>query len=385
MITRASSRPFVFLAATPFDTCLSGRTRRLAERLAARGHDVTFVERPDRRSLLRGAFQSRGRCDAPSTVRVLRPPFRPGRGWGSIGGLERVWRRRTNGVLARTVPDLQHAVVIASTPWWSPLIDGLACGAFAYDCIDHLSVHAGPGGLDRFAREEADLLARADFVTTVSLPLRDALTPRFDPERIFLVPNGVSSDWFDAPVEAVPRSNLTDHADRPLGGFVGSLFEWIDVDLLAATARALPHVAFVLIGPRRRGVRLDALTALPNLRLLPPVPYAQVPGVIGAFDVCLIPFKQDAISRCADPLKRYEYCASGKPVVSSVSFCSDGAPDPIIAAETRAAFIAAIESAIADDTPARQADRIAYGRRHTWQVRADALLAAVDAVLSRDA
>jgi glycosyltransferase involved in cell wall biosynthesis len=47
------------------------------------------------------------------------------------------------------------------------------------------------------------------------------------------------------------------------------------------------------------------------------VPYSQVPKYISAMDVCLIPFKLNAISESALPLKLFEYMACEKPVIST--------------------------------------------------------------------
>src|SRR5437879_1493332 len=63
---------FVFLAAVGFDSCLSGRSRRLAEALAALGHRVAFVELPGvRASLTRLAGLGPGAADTAG-VRVVR-------------------------------------------------------------------------------------------------------------------------------------------------------------------------------------------------------------------------------------------------------------------------------------------------------------------------
>jgi glycosyltransferase involved in cell wall biosynthesis len=47
------------------------------------------------------------------------------------------------------------------------------------------------------------------------------------------------------------------------------------------------------------------------------VDYTEVPRYIAATDVCLIPFKPNAISAGAVPLKLFEYMACGKPVLST--------------------------------------------------------------------
>ena len=378
----ASERPFVFFAATDFSTCLSGRTRRLAEALSEVGFPVTFVELPSARRILTDGFRTGVRTFTGSSVRVMRVPPLPGHGRKSSSILEEAWCRHVARAMQRRIPHLDGAVLITSTPWWSGLVPKLPCAARCYDCVDHLSVQAGPGRWARFLQWENELLASSDLVSTVSRPLYDDLVQRRDPDRVFLIPNGVADEWMQSRIEPVSRSTLGCRSDRPLAGFVGSLFEWVDVDLLLTSARALPHVEFVLVGPRCRSVQLGMLRSLPNVHVLDPVPYERVPHVVQAFDVGLIPFKQDLVSECADPLKLYEYCSQGKPVVSSVRFCNNEETTPIIVAEGRDDFIAAIPSTVVHDTPEQRADRIAFARRHTWRARGKALLDAVDHTLS---
>ena len=47
------------------------------------------------------------------------------------------------------------------------------------------------------------------------------------------------------------------------------------------------------------------------------IPYKQVPKYISCMDVCLIPFKLDAVSQSSLPLKLFEYMACEKPVIST--------------------------------------------------------------------
>ena len=130
----------------------------------------------------------------------------------------------------------------------------------------------------------------------------------------------------------------------------------------------------------RHGVGLSRLRRLPNVRCHRAVPYERVPGIIRTFDVCLMPFINDEISSCADPLKTYEYCALGKPVVSTVPHRAGSAPAPIHVATTADAFIEAIRSAATDDSLDKRRQRTDFARQHTWADRAERFLAAIESV-----
>ena len=55
----------------------------------------------------------------------------------------------------------------------------------------------------------------------------------------------------------------------------------------------------------------------PRLHWLGPKPYAELPGCLKGFDVCLIPFVVNELTRRLSPTKTPEYLAGGKPVVST--------------------------------------------------------------------
>jgi len=272
--------------------------------------------------------------------------------------------------------------VIASTPRWAAVVREIPCALRCYDYIDHVAVHAGPTGDARIKAMDEELLRLSDLVTAVSEPLCVEVAARFDPNRVFLVPNAVPGEWLEKEMVAYPRSKLVRDPRRTLAGFVGSLFEWIDIDLLVEAARRAPDVEFVLVGPTRRRVSMARLYALPNVRRFPPVPFSMVPSLVLAFDVCLIPFKKDVVSACADPLKLYEYCALGKPVVSTVPFTTGGTPAPITVAATPAAFVQAIQRSIVEDSEASRRRRVDFARAHTWQRRAQQFLQIVEGQLA---
>ena len=86
--------------------------------------------------------------------------------------------------------------------------------------------------------------------------------------------------------------------------------EWFDTALLAATARALPQVSFVIIGPG--STRLTELADFRNVYLLGTRPYAVIPAYYQHAAVGLIPFTRAGHAAFVDsinPLKLYEYTA----------------------------------------------------------------------------
>jgi len=374
----AGKMRFVFLAAVRWDSIIAGRTRRLAEAVRAEGHPAVFVELPRvRNTAARVVRRMKGAASgSDGGVEVVRLGPVPGAARLPNAPTTKLWRHGAVRRIRRCFGEGPTAVVV-TTPWWAPVALRLAPEVLCYDCNDRVEVHCSAGLGPQFRRWHDELLGAADVVTVVSNCLREDVSGAAG-ATIHVIPNGVEQAWLEGAASPVPRSALTDRPDRPIAGFVGSLFEWVDQELLRACALAMPDVQFVLVGPTRRKVPLAALKNLPNLRRLPAQPFEDVPNWIAAFDVCLVPFKRDAIGDAADPVKLYEYCALGKPVVST---CGPGDPTQapsLEVAESHEEFIEAIGTALASDTPEQQRRRRGAAAACTWKRRAADLISAVE-------
>ncbi|MBP6218936.1 MAG: glycosyltransferase [Oligoflexales bacterium] len=162
-------------------------------------------------------------------------------------------------------------------------------------------------------RQEENLIKKVDhvFCTSEDLLAR-AQTIRADS---LLLENGVNYEHFSRPQTVVPDDLL--NLPRPIALYVGSIEPWLDQELLRKAALAFPQISFVLVGPKR--VDLSKLEGLKNLHFLGPKPYSELPKYTQAADFGLIPFDLDnfkAMIDAVNPLKLYEYFASGLPVVA---------------------------------------------------------------------
>lgn len=367
-----SHEPIVFLSAVSYDSVLSGRTRRLAEAFAALGHDVAFIELPSLRAAAERLLRPRKPASPAGGVQVVRLTPMPGYLRMARSPQARAWAAFAQRSLRKRIPGLDRAFLVVSTPWWTPVLRGLSRDRLCYDCIDHVSVQTPRGRASLFNDWEAELLRASDSVAVVSDRLHRDIASRIGPERVFLVRNGVPEPWTRDSFDPLPPEAVRD-LPRPVSGFVGALFEWVDRDLLVKVARRLPQVTQMLVGPTRRGVSLAALDACANVRRYPAQPHDDVPRWIQACDACLIPFQRNLVSQCADPIKLYEYLALGKPVISTLAFRDDA---PVHVAENAEAFAECVEAALAEPKEQRTA-RKAYARAHTWPRRAQELLAGI--------
>ena len=93
--------------------------------------------------------------------------------------------------------------------------------------------------------------------------------------------------------------------------------------LTAAAARLAAHpVHFAFVGEGADKARLQQRVrdlGLRNVTLLPGVPHAEVPAVLAAADITLVPLRDVPLFGTFIPSKMFEYLAAGKAVIGSVA------------------------------------------------------------------
>lgn len=230
-----------------------------------------------------------------------------------------------------------------------------------YDCHDLLSGFSNMASALVAAEER--LFAEAALVIFSSRTLQARHPEVAGKSR--LAPNGVDAERFSP---APPRAKT-----RPLvAGYVGAIEEWFDVEAVRGAALANPECRFILAG-RIESAGAAQLKALPNVEMPGEIAYEKVPALLREFDIGLIPFLVNDLTRAADPIKLYEYFACGLPVVSSRLPEVEPYGDLVYLASGAKDFAAAVRAALAEDDRTRRAKRIAAAARRTWNERAKEL------------
>ena len=225
-------------------------------------------------------------------------------------------RRHATGCFDIALADAPWAGLVARTLQREGRVDRLV-----YDDMDHV------GGGQRLAwrrrwieRIEKRLVAEADIVVCVGpelAALREAATGR----QPAVLPNGADLARF-APPPVRP-------AHPPTALYMGRLEAARGVDLaidaMAAVRQVLPQACLLVLGDgdaayvARLQTRIAALNLQQTVKLLGPVPHAQLPRYLCRADVGIATFRLSEQGRYAMPLKVAEYMAAGVPVV-----CTEG-------------------------------------------------------------
>ncbi len=260
---------------------------------------------------------------------------------------------------------LRECVVIVQFPFWRGLALELRAKIGApviYDIMDDWGNWPADPRISEFSlNEERALVAEADVVTVTSREFAD----RHREHNPVWIPNGADVEFFQQACGA----RLLDGGPAPVIGYYGAIAAWFDLELMAEVARLRPQYRFVLIG-QVHGVDPAELAALPNVQLLGEKHYREIPSWLAAFDVALIPFRCNALTRGVDPVKLYEYFSQGKAVVATPLEDIQQHQRLLYLADSPSEFAEAIDRALDEDGPERKDERIAFARDNTWDRRA---------------
>lgn len=310
--------------------------------------------------------------DEALDLHVVSPPMLP---WMRPPALRRINRESMRAAVHRACDRLGiHAPIVVTTVPNGVDAAGVAGSqALVYYCVDDFTNWPGVDAVAARAME-SELLDVCCGVLATSQNLADTRRPRDG--VVTLLPHGVdvehlgrASDPGTAPVDGARRG-------RPVLGYLGLVDARLDVDLVLSVARARRDWDVVLLGPTDAAPD-PRLSAEPNLRLVPGVPYARLPEALAAFDVAILPYVRNDLTRSINPLKLREYLASGKPIVAtSLPEVARFAPEVSIA-DTRDDFVSAVESAL-EGPRDRRSQRAALLAADSWDARAERFLAFIE-------
>ncbi len=362
-----------------WDFCWTGK-QHLMSRLARRGHRILYVDRRPAeqrlptaqalRQLAGGGFP--GVQKLPTGANGCLWIFTP-QTFAALG-----WRRSEACRLLHLRLAMRHLGLTAEAalvlhPYAYPEAARLNPLGIVYYAVDDYSAYGTNVSDEKseLRHLENRMVARAQICLSVSPRLRERFA-RFH-SRSYLLPNGADVDHF-APGQLErfrPHPGLRE-GEAPVLGFIGQVDERLDQDLLRNLAQRQPDWDFILAGRIKSGLDLSRLTDLPNIRFLGYQPHEKLPSIAREVDVWLLPYRKTDLTHACNPMKVYEYLATGRPVVAIPLDGLVEGREAVRLAEGVDAFQQAIRAALAQPAEGRE-QRLAAAERLSWEDRAKAL------------
>ena len=214
-------------------------------------------------------------------------------------------------------------------------------------------------------------LAEAEIVFAVSPTLVQQLI-ELDPEcGARLLPNGCR------------LQDLLPDAGKPAAGLVGQLNDRLDLDLLEAIRDA--GITWRIAGPLRGSdpawrARMEEFLASDGVQWAGQIPSEQVAEFLSHCRVGITPYADNEFNQASFPLKTLDYLAAGLPVISTNLPSSKWlATEHVLIAQSNTEFVDLLGQAVSSGLePAERQERRQIAEQHTWERRAQQLLAEID-------
>lgn len=237
-----------------------------------------------------------------------------------------------------------------------------------YYCVDEYVAFDGVPK-EAIQKQEVELIKKADFIFTTSTGLYESKRI-YNPERTFYSPHGVDITHFKQALdENLPIPEDVRHMPRPIIGFYGLIDNWVHLDLISQAAQARPDWSFLLIG----NVKTDIthLNALKNVYLLGRKPYEELPRYNKIFDVALLPYILNDLTKNMNHIKLREYLAAGTPVVATRSPEVEKFKEVLYIVDGVADFVQKIELALNEKGPVPLSQRLQFIDHESWENRVE--------------
>ncbi len=385
---RLKGRDIVCVGFADWDTELWTNQHHLMSRLA-RENRVLFVE-----SLGLRRPQLAGR-DMARVWRRLRRGLAPPRAVDGLHVLSPLVlplhrSRLARALNARLLPalvrraakrlGLQRPILWAYVPQAEVLIDALDPSLIIYHCVDDIAAHERIDTAS-FRAAELRFAARADLVMASAPALAKRL--RTISGSVMDAPNVSDTELFSRALEPGPIDPGMAALPLPRIVFTGAIVAIkLDMPLIVELARLRPSWSFALVGPVGPGeprTDISTLAAEPNIHLLGPRTYDELPDVLRGADAGLIPYARNDLTEGIFPMKVYEYLAAGLPVIATELPALAGIADVATAPDARG-IAALLDVALTEDSPDRRAERSRSAAANSWERRLEEIATAIAAL-----
>ena len=258
---------------------------------------------------------------------------------------------------------------------------GVVCGRrfnedlLLYHCYDEIEA---ANWLKRHGVSlERTFMRMADAVIVTSQGLLEA--KRSLSTACFLVKNAVNYPLFSKAFRSVvPR-------DSPVIGYIGSIDDRLDYDLLEDLIRRMPDTRFVFVGRIVDAAGGSVLRKYSNVVLHGPKKVHELPSFVETFSAGIIPFVKNSFTKGIYPLKINEYLAAGIPVISTdFGYLQDFA-GIISIAGTPEEFGTKVLWELSEDTEQKRVDRRKMASQNSWEHRAEELSVIIGQLENRPA
>jgi len=212
-------------------------------------------------------------------------------------------------------------------------------------------------------------LTHADIVFTINERLTDR-AKIYNPAS-YTVPNATNMFTFPTREDLYPIPKKLRDLKPPIIGYMGWLNDLrLDLELIEYLVKERPSWNFVFIGPESHELPLGAnIIRYPNILIHEPVHYQNLSSILNQWDACILPNQINAHTMGNDPIKIYDYLATGKPTVSTRTAGTERVADYLYLSDTKEQFLKQLDRIIAGNDFISREKRLNIAYDNSWKNR----------------
>ncbi len=320
-------------------------------------------------------------------IKIIRFPLQ--RGYARFP-VNRLFRSECSIVdrLLRGSPRPEESTLICTSPFYAPVAERWP-GKIVYYLTDLTKEYAGMNSAQIVCLDQR-MCRVAHVVCPNSRRIAEYLCSEAacSPEKVVVIPNATrAQNVLNKPL-TLPAKPPTDLADlqRPIIGVIGNLAANMDWMLLQEAVERSRNVSWAFVGPTdmkipnaaHRKARQNLMQKGGIVRFVGRKHYSQLAHYARAFDVALIPYLRQEPTFSGSATRFYEHLSACRPILASRGHAELLTKEPLLKLVNNAEDLA---QQVEDLRTSGFRDgyeelRWKVSRRETWDVRAEALLAA---------
>lgn len=247
---------------------------------------------------------------------------------------------------------------------------------FVFDMVDNWEKHPSFANYKKRLKANHQLICdKADIIFTVANELVDYFKSMGRQNNIYWLNNGVDLDVYQN-LEIQNKPNELSEIKHPIAGYIGTIQDRIDFDLVKYAAEHNPQINFAMIGPiwpQTQKLIDKKFQGLKNIFFLGKKPFYEAPAYISKFDLAFVPHKVNDFLKYTSLSKMYEFFALGKPIVTTRGSEVESFKDYLYIADTNEQFSNLLNTALNEDKSMSE-KRLQMIKEHSWGNRVEQML-----------
>ena len=268
-------------------------------------------------------------------------------------------------------------LIYSCFPMFIDYFFGVKTDLTVFDAVDNWIEHPSFIKYQNVLKKNYKIISeKSDLIFTVSKNLKKFFQKLGRNKNLYWIPNGVDVNHFVPGLNF--KADIAKNVLKPIIGYLGTIQNRFDVELLGYLAKNNPKKSFVLVGPIWQSKLRKIFKKHKNIYLTGRVSYFQAPDYVNCFDVAIIPHKLNKFTKSTYSLKLLEYLSCGKPVVATPNLDTEKFRDVIYRASNYEDFNKKINLAIKENGPLLAKQRVEMAKKEAWKTKIDEMMERVD-------